>query len=61
MGIESLSRTKEKSLHLALGVIAAKVELSVKGFLHLENRSEGKLDEIREHAQQFAAAILNIE
>ena len=59
MGIESLSRTKEKSLHLALGVIAAKVELSVKEFLHLENQSEEKLYEIREPAQQYAAAILN--
>jgi hypothetical protein len=59
MGIESVSRTKEKSLLLALGVIPIKVELSVKEFLHLENQSEEKLDEIREPAQQYAAAILN--
>lgn len=59
MGIESVSRTKEKSLLLALGVIPVKVELSVKEILHLENQSEEKLDEIREPAQQYAAAILN--
>jgi len=59
MGIESVSRTKEKSLHLALGVIPVKSSCRAKKFLHLENPSEQKLDEIREPAQQYAAAILN--
>jgi hypothetical protein len=59
MGIESVSRTKEKLLLRALGVIPVKVELSVKEFLHLENQSQQKLDEIREPAQQYAAVILN--
>ena len=59
MGIESVSRTKEKLLLRALGVIPVKVELSVKEFLHLENQSEEKLDEIREPTQQYPAAILN--
>jgi len=59
MGIESVSRTKEKLLLRALGVIPVKVELSVKEFLHLENQSQQKLDEIRDPAQQYAAVILN--
>ena len=59
MGIESVSRTKEESLVLAFGVIPVKVALSVKDFLYLENQSEEKLYEIREPAQQYAAAILN--
>ena len=45
MGIDSVSRTKEKSLLLALGVIPVKVELSVKEFLQPEHQSEEKLDE----------------
>jgi hypothetical protein len=47
MRIDSVSRTREKSLLLALGVIPVKVELSVKEFVQLKNQPEEKLDEIR--------------
>jgi len=40
------------------GVIPAKDQLAVKEFLQVENKSEDKLDKVREPAEKFAATIL---